>query len=68
MKCVIMSSPRGRAIDHVTNEATAQGAALADFVRRDSRRVLLVISGDLSHMYQYDCTENWYTPSTTSNL
>ena len=46
----------------------AQGSVLAELISKDPRRIVVVISGDLSHMYQYDCTEDWYTPAKASNL
>ena len=68
VKFVIMTSPRQKRVDSIDESLVKQGSSLADFINMEPRRIVMVISGDLSHMYQYDCTEDWYTPSTSSNL
>ena len=68
VKFIILTSPRPKRVDRIQDDLMKQGSVLADFISTDPRRIVMVISGDLSHMYQYDCTEDWYTPSTSSNL
>ncbi len=68
VKYVIMNSPGLRAIDQISESAKRRGRALADFIQNDKRRILMLCSGDLSHMHQYDCTESWYTPCASSSL
>ena len=68
VKFIILTSPRPKRVDRIEEDLMKQGSVLADFISTDARRIVMVISGDLSHMYQYDCTEDWYTPSISSNL
>lgn len=68
-KAVIMASPRPtKRLDHMNEQQVQIGQSLSKMIASDPKRIVILISGDLSHMYDYECTEDYYTPDPSSNL
>ena len=61
VKYIIMSSPR-KPVGEMKSSLLEAGRQLASFLRSLDKRVVMAISGDLSHTYPTDCQDPLYLP------
>ncbi len=61
-KYVILASPRIGLLDRLDPMHMREGGVLARFIKDSSKRIVMVVSGNLSHLYDYETKEEAHTP------
>ncbi len=67
-KYVLLTSPRVGLPDRLDPMHMREGGVLARFIKESSMKIVMAISGDLSHLYYYGTTLDIYTPDKSSNF